>query len=62
MRAVIKNNGMEIPEALCIVDTANNSVSLTTMTEPCMELDLQRVYVEVNIFGELVMLEENRED
>lgn len=59
MRATIVHNGKEIPEALCIVDTSNNTVSLTTMTEPCMKLDLENLYVSVRILGDLKPLEDD---
>lgn len=58
MRAVIKHNGRIIPEALCIVDTSNNTVILETMETPSMKLDLDRGFVEVSLFGVL----EEKED
>lgn len=51
MGAVIKMNGIEVQEALAIVDTANNKVTLETMLDNGRELDLRKVYVEVNIYG-----------
>ena len=51
MGAVIKLNGVEVQEALAIVDTANNKVTLETMLDNGRELDLKKVYVEVNIYG-----------
>lgn len=62
MRAVIKHNGMELPEALCLVNTAGNIVTLETMLEPNMKLDLDKVYVEVSLFGDLEPLENDEED
>lgn len=62
MRAIVKHNGVELPEALCIVDTSNNTVTLETMFDPSIKLDLDRVYVEVNIFGELEPLGDDGED
>ncbi len=34
MKAVVKHNGVEMPEALCLVNTASNIVTLETMLEP----------------------------
>ena len=55
MGAIIKMNGVEVQEALAIVDTANNKVTLETMLDNGRELDLKKVYVEVNIFGNMDM-------
>jgi len=51
MGAIIKLNGMEVQEGLVIVDTANNKVTLETMQDNGRELNLRKVYVEVNIYG-----------
>lgn len=61
MRAIVKHNGIELPEALCLVNTASNLVSLETMLEPSMNLDLDKVYVEVNLFGDLEPLEDDED-
>ena len=61
MRAVVKHNGVELPDSLCLVDTANGVVTLTTMFDPCIKLDLTSVYVEVNMFGELIPLEDEED-
>ncbi len=61
MRAVIKHNGVELPESLCLVNTASNIVTLTTMYDPSMKLNLDKVYAEVNLFGELEALDEDGE-
>ena len=61
MKAVIKHNGQVIPDAMCSVNTAGNIVVLNRMYEPSMELNLDRVYVEVNLFGELEALEDDEE-
>lgn len=53
MEAVIKVNGVERPESLCIVDTLNNVVKLTEFTTPERKLDLDYAYAEVNIFGDI---------
>lgn len=55
MGAIIKLNGVEVQEALAIVDTANNKVTLETMLDNGKELNLKKVYVEVNIFGNMDM-------
>lgn len=57
VKAVIKHNGTEIPEALCLVNTASNIVTLERMNEPNIILDLNKVYVEVNLFGALEIAE-----
>ncbi len=60
MGAVIKVNGMEVPESLAIIDTANNTVTLQTMLISEQELDVDKIHVdvdkihaEVNLFGEI---------
>lgn len=61
MRAVIKHNGVELPEALCLVNTASNIVTLETMDEPCMMLNMEKLYVRVSILGDLKPLEEKED-
>ena len=58
MRAVVKHNGTQLPEVLCHINTASNIVTLQTMLEPIMNLDPGKVYVEVNLFGDLEPLED----
>lgn len=53
MGAVIKVNGMEVPESLAIIDTANNTVTLQTMLISEQELDVYKIHAEVNLFGEI---------
>jgi len=53
MGAVIKVNGVEVPEALCVTDTANNIVTLETMFSGEVKLNMNKIYVEVNIFGDI---------
>lgn len=62
MRAVIKHNGTEIPEAMCLVNTANNIVTLERMDKPNILLDMSKVYVEVNLFGSLESVGETELD
>lgn len=62
MKAIIKINGVELPEALCLVNTASNIVTLETMPEPNIKLDLDKVYVEVNLFGDLEPLKDDEEN
>lgn len=62
MKAVIKHNGEELPEALCLVNTASNIVTLETMDEPCMKLDMEKVYVCVSILGDLKPLEDDEKN
>ena len=61
MRAIVKHNGKPLLEALCHINTASNIVTLQTMLEPGMNLDLDKVYVEVNLFGDLEPLEDDEE-
>lgn len=51
MSVVIKVNGMEVPESLAIIDTANNEVTLQTMFVSEQKLDVDRIHAEVNIYG-----------
>ena len=51
MGAVIKVNGMEVPESLAIIDTANNTVTLQTMLISEQELDVDKIHAEVNQIG-----------
>ena len=61
MKAVIKHNGIEIPNSMCLVNTADNIATLDVTFGPSMKLDMDRVYVEVNVFGELVALDEDED-
>lgn len=53
MGAIIKVNGIEVPESLAIIDTASYEVSLQTMFISEQRLDVNKIYAEVNIFGEV---------
>ena len=53
MGAVIKVNGMEVPESLAIIDTANNTVTLQTMLISEQELDVDKIHAEDNLCGEI---------
>ena len=46
---------------LCHINTASNIVTMQTMLEPGMNLDLDKVYVEVNLFGDLEPLEDEED-
>lgn len=64
MKVTVRHNGQFIQGALCLVDASRNgaSVILETAVTPTMKLDLDRGFVEVNLFGMLEPLEDNRED
>ena len=53
MGAVIKVNGMEVPESLAFIDTANNTLTFETMFISEQNLDVDKIYAEVNLFGEI---------
>lgn len=53
MSAIIKVNGMEVPESLAIIDTANNTVTLQTMLISEQKLDVDKIHAEVKLFGEI---------
>lgn len=53
MGAVIRVNGIEVPESLAVIDTANNEVSLLTMLVSEQKLDINKIHAEVNLFGEI---------
>ena len=53
MGVVIKVNGVEVPESLAIIDTANNEVTLQTMFVSEQKLDVNKIHAEVNLFGEI---------
>lgn len=53
MGAVIRVNGIEVPESLAVIDTASNEVSLQTMLVSEQKLDINKIHAEVNLFGEI---------
>lgn len=52
MGAIIKINGIEIPEAFCIVDTLCNKVELNTVNGIPKKLKYSDIHAEVNIYGD----------
>lgn len=59
MQAVIKFNGIELPDSLCIVENGTNKVTIQTPVSRGEEIDMNTHAVEVNIFGELPELLES---
>ncbi|MCM1220924.1 MAG: hypothetical protein NC548_41205 [Lachnospiraceae bacterium] len=53
MSAVIKVNGVEVPESLAIVDTLSKEVTLQTQFVGGKKLDIDRIHAEVNLFGDI---------
>ena len=64
MKVAVRHNGRFIQGALCLVDASINGagVILETAVTPTIKLDLNRGFVEVNIWGILEPLEDSRED
>ena len=60
-KTIVTFNGKEIPDALCLVNTASNIVTLETMDTPCMKIDLDKAYVAVSIHGKLIPLEDEED-
>lgn len=52
-RGSINVNGEEIPEGYFQLDMKNNTASLTASDLPWMILDLDKVHVDINIYGDL---------
>lgn len=53
MKAVIKVNGEESKDSFCIVDTLSNIVTLIEINKPEIILNMDNVYVELNILGRI---------
>jgi hypothetical protein len=56
---VVRVNGREWKNVLFIIDTLSETASITTLTEPERQLDLNKCYVEVNIYGNIRKMQEN---
>lgn len=52
MGAVIRVNGVETPESIAVIDTANNIITLETMFTGEQKLSADIAYAEVNLFGD----------
>ena len=52
---IIKINGVEIPNSYVVVDTSigKGKVELGTPDRPWQTLDTDKVYAEVNLYGEI---------
>lgn len=55
MGAIIRVNGTELPESLVIVDTLSNEVTLETILDSDVKLNMDEIHVEVNIFGNVIL-------
>lgn len=53
MGAIIKVNGVVIPESYVVVDNSFGKVELGTPDRPWQTLDTDKVYAEVNLYGEI---------
>lgn len=53
MNPIIKVNGVEVKDALCVVDSLSNIVTLEVVDGGEEKLNMDKVYVEVNIFGKV---------
>lgn len=53
MSAIIKVNGVEVPESLLTIDTTNNKVTLQTMFVSEQKFDVNEIHAEVNLFGDI---------
>ena len=64
MKVAVRHNGQFIQGVLCLVDASRNgaSVILETAVTPTMKLDLDRGFVEVNLWGMLETLEDSKEE
>lgn len=57
MSAVIRLNGTEIPQSRVMVDLTNGKAEFDCVYRRRRKLDFNKVYIEVNIFGEVEMEE-----
>ena len=64
MKVAVRHNGRFIQGALCLVDASQNGVGVILETEmtPTIKLDLNRGFVEVNIWGILEPLKDSKEN
>ena len=49
----IKVNGKIVPDACVTVDTVKNQCVLDTLESAWQELDLSKIHIEVNIYGDI---------
>lgn len=49
----ISLNGIEVPRAFVTIDTGKNECTLESMESQLQELDLSKIHIEVNIFGDI---------
>lgn len=53
MSAVIHVNGKEVPESIVVVDTATGKGQFSSMDSPWIDLDLNKLVIEINIYGDI---------
>lgn len=49
----VRINGEEIPDAYLSLDTNKNLLEYNTPEEPWESLDIRKLYIEINIYGEV---------
>lgn len=53
MKSKITVNGKEIAEAIVVVDTLNQTVSIETLWTGEQQLEINNLFAEVNLYGDI---------